>query len=126
MKKNITTYNDLIEAQNELRKEVNAIEENISSKPIFKIATSFINGGQDIKDSIISSITSYNFKDSLSSPIGSVLTTLLLSNKTLRKYFVGFTILKETIPFAYSKLNEILKEAEEKSKSKADNPSNQI
>ena len=107
LKKNpnrITTYQDLVLAKQELKQDINFIEEDLKNNNIIKLSSTII-GGKFNKSSIFNSL---DFKDILSSPIGKFASTLLLSNKFIRKYFIAFVVIKETVPYALSKIKEII------------------
>ena len=107
LKKNpnrITTYQDLILAKQEIKQDINFIEEDLRNNNIIKLSTTII-GGKFNKSSIFNSL---DLKGILSSPLGKFASTLLLSNKFIRKYFVAFVVVKETVPYALSKIKEII------------------
>ena len=101
---NITTYQDLILAKKELKKDINFIEDDLKNNRIVKLSSTII-GGKFNKNSISNA---FDLKGILSSPIGKFASTVLLSNKFIRKYFIAFVIIKESVPYALGKLKEII------------------
>ena len=92
MNKKITTYQDLLDAKNELKEEISLQEIEFQNNKFIKFATS-MDRGEPLKGTVLESLSSVGFKDIITSPLGSLLSTYLLSNKVIRKYFIGFTIL---------------------------------
>ena len=115
MSQKINTYQDFIRVKQHLKLEVKEVEEELTSHKFFKITDAITNPG-NIKETISESVSSLKLKDILDSPIGNLLSTYLLSNKVLRKYFIGFTILRQTVPYALNKLKDILNEIETEKK----------
>lgn len=111
MNNKISTYQDLLNAKKELKEEISLQEAEFQNNKLVKFASSF-DKGESLKGSVLESLTSVGFKDIVTSPLGSLLSTYLLSNKVIRKYFIGFTILKETIPYAFQKLKDMANEIE--------------
>ncbi|MFK5880270.1 MAG: hypothetical protein QM478_12345 [Flavobacteriaceae bacterium] len=111
MNNKISTYQDLLNAKKELKEEISLQEADFQNNKFIKFATS-IDEGEPLKGTILESLSSVGFKDIITSPLGSLLSTYLLSNKTIRKYFIGYTILRETIPYAFQKLKDIANEIE--------------
>lgn len=97
---NISTYQDLLNAKRSIKEEVSLIEEDLSNNNFVKI-TSSIFEGENIKGSIFDSFNMLNLRTITSSPLGSlighVVGNIFLSNKTLRKYFIIFTVVKDSI-----------------------------
>lgn len=116
MNKKILTYQDLLDAKKELKEEISLQETEFQNNKLVKFATS-LDKGESLKGSVLESLSSVGIKDIVTSPLGSLLSTYLLSNKTIRKYFIGFTILKETIPYAFRKLKDMANEVDKKSPS---------
>jgi len=111
MNKKITSYQDLLDAKQDLKIDIALQETEFQNNKFVKFASSF-DKGKSLKGSVLESLTSVGFKDIITSPLGSLLSTYLLSNKVIRKYFIGFTILKETIPYAFKKLKDMANEIE--------------
>lgn len=111
MNKKITSYQDLVAAKKILKQDISAVESSIKENKILKITSSIIEG-KSLKGPVLETLGCLDIKNILSSPLGSLASTFLLSNKYVRKYFVAFTILKETIPYAFGKIKEILDQHE--------------
>lgn len=107
MKKKITSYQDLLIAKGDLKDEISAQEFEIKNNKFLKFSTTILSG-ESIKSSMFDTIKSIELKDMITSPLGNLLSTYLLSNKTIRKYFIAYTIIKETVPYAFQKLKDIL------------------
>lgn len=111
MSANITSYKDLIEAKKVLKQDISKVEYSIKENKILKLSSSIL-GGKSLKTPILETLGELNLTNILASPLGNLASTFLLSNKYVRKYFVAFTIIKETVPYAYSKLKDMLEEIE--------------
>ncbi|MDC9721529.1 MAG: hypothetical protein PSN34_01985 [Urechidicola sp.] len=111
MTNKINTYQDLLNAKKELKEEISLQEADFQNNKLIKFASS-LDKGESLKGSVFETLTSVGFKDIITSPLGSLLSTYLLSNKVIRKYFIGYTILKETIPYAFQKLKDMANEIE--------------
>ena len=119
MTKNIRTYQDLMNAKNDLKLEISVAENKLKDNNVFKVSSAILEG-KSLKDPIINSLSSIDLKSILSSPLGNILNTFLVSNKYIRKYFVAYTIIKETVPYAFSKLKDILEQTELNTSKKSD------
>lgn len=113
MKKNITSYQDLLVVKDNLKDEIDAQEFEIKNNKFLKFSTTIMSG-ESIKSSVFDTLKSIELKEIITSPIGNLLSTYLLSNKIIRKYFVGFIIVKETLPYALQKLKDLLDQVETK------------
>ena len=111
MNRDIKTYQDLINAKKELKLEISIAEDKLKDNKIFKFSSAIIDG-KSLKEPIINSLSSIDLKSILTSPLGNLLNTFLLTNKFVRKYFVAFTIIKETVPYAFNKLKDMMEETE--------------
>ena len=111
MNNKISTYQDLLNVKKELKEEISLQEADFQNNKLVKFASS-LDKGESLKGSVLETISSVGFKDIITSPLGSLLSTYLLSNKTIRKYFIGYTILRETIPYAFQKLKDMANEIE--------------
>lgn len=117
MSKRIATYQDLIDAKTTIKKEIIYIENSIKDNKFIKVSSSIIEG-KSLKEPLLDSLQSINLKTVLASPLGSLASTFLLSNKFIRKYFITFAIIKETVPYAFNKIKEMIDESELSKKSK--------
>jgi hypothetical protein len=109
MSKKIETYQDLIDSKKNLRKEVISLESEIKNNRIVQFSNLLVKS----KTLNTTSLNSYHIphvKDIISSPIGNIVSTFLLSNKKIRKYFIGFVIVRETVPFVISEIKKIVDE----------------
>ena len=120
MSENITTYQDLIAAKTALKNEISTAEEEIKNNKILKFSTSILEG-KSLKEPLLDSLSSLNLKNILTSPLGSVFSTFLLSNKFVRKYFITFSIIKETVPYAFEKIKEMIDQSNVSNTRKDDN-----
>lgn len=111
MNKSITSYQELIVAKTKLRQEVSTLEDEIKSNKVLKFSSTIIEG-KSLKEPLLETLDSLNLKNILTSPLGNLATTFLLTNKFIRKYFIAFSIIKETIPYAYSKIKELIDQNE--------------
>jgi predicted Mrr-cat superfamily restriction endonuclease len=115
---NISSYDDLKLAKNRLRFEIKKQEDSFKDSPILKISTSLFGGGKHgnnifkkpLSFSSINKESSSFIQDiNLRSTAESILSTLLVSNKITRKYFIAYTVAKEMIPFTIQKFSELIK-----------------
>ena len=97
MQENLTTYQDLILAKQELKSDISKLETEIKSAKIVKVAGSLVDGK-------LPDITSFDFLKSINlskiinSPIGTMFGSFFLYNKNVRKYYIVFKIIKESFP----------------------------
>ncbi len=99
---NIESFEDLKFAQEQLRKDNKEIELSIKNNPVVKVLASLL-GGQSVKETFVNNLSGGNRQSG-----AKMIKALLLANKITRKYFVGYTIAKEMIPYTLSKVNELL------------------
>jgi len=99
---NIESFEDLKFAQEQIRKDNKAIEQSIKDSPIVRISSSLL-GGEPIKENFVNNLSDGNREAG-----GRMIRALLLANKFTRKYFVGYTIAKEMIPYTLSKISGLL------------------
>jgi len=102
-KNHIHSFEDLQLTIKELKNEIKIQEETFKESPVIKIAST-LSGKKSIKSLISSDITSRNMMSD-----SKLINTLLLSNKFTRKYFVGYTIAKEMIPYTFQKIAGLIK-----------------
>lgn len=103
----ITSFEELNLAKQKLADTIRRQEEEILDNPILSIVTSIIQGGS-FKTSLKDSVESISL-DHYKKAAMSLLSTVLMANKRTRKFFVGFIIAKEMVPFILEKLNEYVK-----------------
>lgn len=103
----ISSFNDLKRAKKELRSTIAAQEEELLDHPVISIPLSLLETSS-IKGSVhtaLESISLDNYKNALMSLLG----TFLLANRKTRKFFIGFVIAKELVPYALRKIEEMRK-----------------
>ena len=103
----ITTFDDLNLAKKDLSNKIKAQEEEILNSPVFTIPAALFQGGS-IKGSLKNSMDSISL-DHYKKAAMNLLSTVLMANKRTRKFFVGFIIAKEMVPFILDKVNEYVK-----------------
>lgn len=96
---NIESFDDLKFAQKQLRLDNEMIKLSIKESPVVKITSSLL-GGNSIKDTL----SGGNRQSG-----GKMIKALLLASKVTRKYFIGYTIAKEMVPYTLNKVNDLLK-----------------
>ena len=100
---NIESFEDLKFAQEQIRKDNEDIELAFKDNPVIKISSSLL-GGESIKETISNNLFTGDRRQSGAKMIKA----LLLANKFTRKYFVGYTIAKEMVPYTLHKVNQLL------------------
>lgn len=103
----INSYKDLEVAKKLLKVEIEVQEIEFKNNPIFKISSSFFKGNS-FKGSFQNSFTSLS-TDNYIKAIGNIISTILMTNKKTRKFFVAFLIAKEMIPYTIQKINDLIK-----------------
>jgi hypothetical protein len=103
----ITSFDGLNTAKLDLANKIKAQEEKILNSPVFKIPAAIFQGGS-FKGNLKSSIESFSL-DHYKKAAMNLLSTVLMTNKRTRKFFVGFIIAKEMVPFILDKVNEYVK-----------------
>ena len=99
---NIESFEDLKFAQEQIRKDNKVIEQSIKENPVLKISSSLLGGGS-VKNTFVNSLSGEN------KHAGSkMIKTLLLASKFTRKYFIGYTIAKEMIPYTLDKISGLV------------------
>ena len=103
----IKTFADFNRAKQDLTLEIKNQEAEILSSPIFTIPASFFSTGS-VKDNLKDSFGSISLHDYKKAAMN-LISTALMANRKTRKFFVGFIIAKEMLPFILDKLNEFVK-----------------
>lgn len=111
MASKIETFQDLIDSKKDLKEEISSLESEIKNNKIVQVSN-FLMGNKLKKVPNIDSINLPHIKDIVSSPIGNVISTFLLSNKKIRKYFIGFVIVREAVPYLVSEVTKLVNEKE--------------
>ena len=101
----ITSFEDLINAKNKLKSEIEVQEINFMNNPVFKIYSSFFSGGS-LKSSFHKSFETLSLDDIMKTG-ENLLSTFLMANKKTRKFFIAFVVAKEMVPFLFMKINEL-------------------
>ncbi len=103
----ISTFEGLNLAKQDLANTIKAQEEEILNSPVFSIPAAIFQGGS-FKGSFKNSMDSFSL-DHYKKAAMNLLSTVLMANKRTRKFFVGFIIAKEMVPFILDKVNEYVK-----------------
>ncbi len=111
MNKNITTYQELIAAKKDLKQDVLLTENELKNNKLLKFSTAIIEG-KSLKEPLLDSLYTIDLKNILASPLGNLASTFLLTNRYVRKYFIAFSIIKETVPYAFNKIKEMIDQSE--------------
>ena len=112
----IKTFDELKAEKARLRSEIAAIESDFKSNPVLKISSAIFGKDKHADSSFRHPLSFLNKGNDNTLTTGlihtteNLLGTFLISNKFTRKYFIGYTIAKEMIPFAIKKFNEVFKE----------------
>jgi len=113
----IKTFSDLQAEKAKLKSEISDLESDFKSSPILKISSAIFGKGKYPDSAFkrpLSFLTKGNNSNSLTTGLvhttENLLGTFLISNKFTRKYFIGYTIAKEMIPFAVKKFYEVFKD----------------
>lgn len=103
----ITTFAELNLAKQDLSNTIKEQEDKILNSPLFTIPAALFQGGS-VKRSLQNSMESISL-DHYKKAALNLLSTILMANKRTRKFFVGFIIAKEMVPFILDKVNEYVK-----------------
>jgi hypothetical protein len=107
MANKIETYQDLISYKKVLKQEVLLLEKEIKDSKVVQFSNFLINKSK-LKTPNFKSFHIPHINDFMSNPLGNLVSTFLLSNKKIRKYFIGFAIVRETVPFVLSEIKKIV------------------
>lgn len=103
----ISTYGELKIAKKRLEETIKSQETEILSSPLVSIPMSILSGGS-IKGTLQESMESISL-DHYKKAALNLLSTILMANRRTRKFYVGFIIAKEMVPFILDKVNEYMK-----------------
>ncbi|MGI9532697.1 hypothetical protein [Lutimonas sp.] len=103
----ITSFEELNAAKIELANTIKNQEEEILKNPLFTIPSALFQGGS-LKGNIMDSMESISL-DHYKKAAMNLLSTALMANRRTRKFFIGFIIAKEMVPFIRDKVNEYVK-----------------
>lgn len=109
MSDKIETYQDLLNSKKNLKKEVSTLEEEIKNNRIVQFSN-FLIDSKSLKAPKLDSFNLPHLTDIINNPIGNIVSTFLLSNKKIRKYFIGFVIVRETVPYVISEIKKLVDE----------------
>jgi len=103
----ITTFDELNLAKQKLSRTIKKQEDEFLNSPLLSIATGIFQSGS-VRNSLKHSMESISFEHYKKAALN-LLGTILMANKRTRKFFVGFIIAKEMVPFILEKVNEYVK-----------------
>lgn len=106
-KHKITTFEELNAAKQKLANTIKKQEEEFLSSPLLSIVSTIFQGGS-VRNSLKHSMESISLENYKKAAMN-LLSTVLMANKRTRKFFVGFIIAKEMVPFILEKVNEYVK-----------------
>lgn len=115
---NINSYEELKEIKQELKLELEEQVSTLKESNFVKIASFFnkeepatsktdTNEGSAM-GSIGQTLASLDLKEFIKSPLGSLLGSFLIRNRSTRKFFIAFIVGKEMFPFLLTKFKEML------------------
>jgi len=102
-KYDINSFEELQQVRQNLKQVIEDQETSFKNSPLVKVSNSLSNTG-----SITKSLKD-GFSDINTKSAENIISSLLLTFKSTRKYFVGFLIAKEMVPFIIQKANDVLK-----------------
>jgi len=103
----ITSYGELKIAKKRLAQTIKSQEDEILNSPVVSIPLAIFSSGS-IKGSLQDSIESISLEHYKKAALN-LISTVLMANRKTRKFFVGFIIAKEMVPFILDKVNEYIK-----------------
>lgn len=109
-KRNINSYEDLLLEKQRLRREISEQEYSFKANPVYKIASSLIHTNRN--NPFTHPLTFAKDIDTrayLKLGAEGILSALLLTSKSTRKYFIMYTVAKEMLPYTIAKINELIK-----------------
>ncbi len=109
----VYTYDELIQAKINLKKDIKAQELSVQNSLSFKFASNLFSRNENLKNSIAAAIPSLKVKNLISSPMGNMLTTVLMANKFTRKYFVSIAMASQLLPFLIEKVDDLVHRKDE-------------
>lgn len=102
----IESYEDLQAARNQLKVIIKEQEQSFNDNPIVKIADA-IKNKDSIKSSLFEDLPDLKFETG-----EKIISSFLLTNKVTRKYFAGYLVAKEMIPYLFDKVKGIVNSKE--------------
>ncbi len=106
-KYDIFSYEELQQERMLLKQKIIEQENSLKENPVVKIANSF-NGSKSVTGSVKEALSEFNFQSG-----ETLISSLLLASKATRKYFIGYTVAKEMVPYLLQKVKEVLKSKKE-------------
>lgn len=103
----IRSFEELLLAKQKLKNEIMDQEADILNSPMIAIPSAIIQGGS-FKSSFKNSLSAISIDD-YKHAIMNLLGTALMANRRTRKFYIGFVIAKELVPFFIEKFNELVK-----------------
>lgn len=103
----IRSFEELLLAKQNLKIEIKDQEADIMSSPLFSIPSAFFQGS-GFKSSFKNSLDSVSLSDYKHAAMN-LLGTALMANRRTRKFYIGFVIAKELVPFFIEKFNDLVK-----------------
>jgi len=103
----IRSINDLNRARQVLRNKIAEQEQQLLGHPVISIPLSFLETSS-VKGSIQTAMESISL-DNYKHAMMSLISTVLLANRKTRKFFIGFVIAKELVPYVLHKVEEMRK-----------------
>ena len=103
----IATFEELNLAKQKLANTIKQQEDELLSSPVVSLASSVFRGGS-VRSSLKESMEMVSIDHYKKAAIN-LISTVLMANKKTRKFYVGFVIVKEMIPFILQKVNEYTK-----------------
>jgi len=99
----IGSFEELQLARKNLKAVIKAQESSAKESPIAKISKIF-NGSKSLSKSIQGGFSDLNIQY-----VETIISSLLLSLKATRKYYVAYIVAKEMVPFVIKKVSETIK-----------------
>jgi len=103
----IRTMRDLNRIKQDLSDEIADQERRLLENPLIAVPLALFENSS-VKGSLEESLESFSLSNYKGALMG-LLSTVLLSNKRTRKFYIGFVIAREIFPFAYKKIEEMIK-----------------
>jgi len=97
----ICSFKELQIARVNLKQTIKTQEESFRNNPISKIASSF-NDSKSVSKSLKEGFSNLNLQSA-----ETIISSLFLALKSTRKYYIGYIVAREMIPFVIEKVNEI-------------------
>lgn len=97
----ICSFEELQIARVNLKQTIKTQEESLKNNPIAKIAGS-LNNSKSVTKSLKDGFSNLNLQST-----ETIISSILLTLKSTRKYYIGYIVAREMIPFVIEKVNEI-------------------